>query len=325
MLVRDFVFQTLPTPSCHASTLAETTLAGTLPGTTQRGMVASWFGGAEEGARDVGIWLAHRMNEGAGWTKPERVAYSGEVPCWNPVLHQLKAGPLLLFYRMGPSPQTWTAYLRRSMDGGKSWSAPEMLPAGVQGPVKNKPHELPNGTLLCPSSTESHDCWGGWVDISPDGGRSWTKHGPIQVPGRFDLIQPTLVQDGSTVVALARTRGLKHVARAVSRDQGRTWGHASLVDLPHPGSGIDAVRLADGRVVLVYNHTASGRSPLNLAVSGDLGQTWTPGPVLESEPGEYSYPAIIQAADGSIHITYTWKRQKVRYVRLLPGDLPQPV
>jgi predicted neuraminidase len=88
-----------------------------------------------------------------------------------------------------------------------------------------------------------------------------------------------------------------------------------LIGLPNPNSGIDAVTLADGRHLLVYNHTARGRSPLNVAMSAD-GNVWKAACVLESEPGEYSYPAVIQTADGLVHVTYTWKRQRIRHVVL---------
>jgi predicted neuraminidase len=76
---------------------------------------------------------------------------------------------------------------------------------------------------------------------------------------------------------------------------------------------------------LVYNHTASGRSPLNVAVSSD-GKAWQAALALETEPGEYSYPAVIQTSDGLVHVTYTWKRTRVRHVVLDPTRLePKPL
>ena len=78
--------------------------------------------------------------------------------------------------------------------------------------------------------------------------------------------------------------------------------------------------LADGRHLLVYNHTKRGRSPLNVSVSKD-GKTWQAALVLEDQPGEYSYPAMIQTADGLVHITYTWKRERVKHVVVDPARL----
>ena len=94
----------------------------------------------------------------------------------------------------------------------------------------------------------------------------------------------------------------------------------TLTALPNPSSGTDAVTLQDGRHLLIYNHTPKGRSPLNLALSADA-KTWQAALVLESNPGEYSYPAIIQTRDGLVHATYTWKRQKVKHVVIDPAKL----
>ena len=94
--------------------------------------------------------------------------------------------------------------------------------------------------------------------------------------------------------------------------------------LPNPNAGTDAVTLRDGRQLLVYNHTTrrgqfpSGRNMLNVAVSTD-GAQWTTILTLEKQQGEYSYPAVIQAADGHVHITYTYQRQSIKHVVLDPS------
>lgn len=96
--------------------------------------------------------------------------------------------------------------------------------------------------------------------------------------------------------------------------------------LPNPNSGTDAVTLADGRQLLVYNHTLkrapypSGRSMLNVAISTD-GQKWNPVLTLEQQRGEFSYPAVIQTRDGLVPITYTWKRETIQHVVLEPAAL----
>ena len=323
MIRQEFIYQQAPFPSCHAATLAEVPPTGA---TGRSALVAAWFGGTEEGAADVAIWLSRR--EGGGWSPPVKVAEAEGVPCWNPVLHHTRSGVLLLFYKLGPSPQTWTGALIRSVDGGRTWSTPEQLPAGILGAIKNKPLELPDGTLVCGSSVESYGAWGCWVERTPDGGKTWTKHGPISLPGNpYGIIQPavfgTVDGPGIHLGMLCRVRGVPRMVRATSDDSGRTWSVAATIELPQNNSGLDAVSLKDGRVVLIYNHTTTGRSPLNLAVSGDLGRTWKPGPVLEEAEGEYSYPAIIQGADETIHAAYTWKRQRIRYATLSPRDLPE--
>jgi len=309
----EFVFDQAPFPSCHAATIVDT---------GRTGLVCAWFGGEQEGARDVAIWLAHR--ERGRWSPPRKVAEAPGVPCWNPVLHVCGNGPLLLFYKAGPSPQTWTGYVQRSTDAGRMWSAPDQLPAGILGPIKNKPFELRSGALVCGSSVESYRAWGCWVEITSDQGRTWTKHGPINQPGHlYGSIQPTVFggPDGRLAM-LCRTRDVHRVVRATSNDSGRTWSPLMEIDLPQNNSGLDAVRLADGRVVLIFNNTATGRTPLSTAVSADMGQTWKFGPPLETEPGEYSYPAVIQDRDGSIQVAYTWNRKRIRVATLTPDELP---
>lgn len=308
----EFLYEQASFPSCHASTLAE--LSG-------GGLIAAWFGGSDEGNDDVGIWVARQ--EDKGWSKPTEVA-TGVVgdkrhPCWNPVLFQPAEGPLLLFYKVGPSPSTWWGMLMRSADRGKSWSRGERLPNGILGPIKNKPVALEQGTLLCPSSSE-HDGWRVHMESTPDAGKTWTKTEALNDGKEFGAIQPTVLNwPGPDIQLLCRSRQ-KLIAEVWSRDGGQTWGPMRATALPNPSAGLDGVMLQDGRAALVYNHTSNGRSPLNVAVSKD-GKEWEAGVVLEREPGEYSYPAVIQSRDGKVHVTYTWKRERIKHAVLDPAKL----
>lgn len=105
-----------------------------------------------------------------------------------------------------------------------------------------------------------------------------------------------------------------------------TWSEMTATTLPNPSSGIDAVTLRDGRHLLVYNHTVRGgpsprgREMLNVAVTRD-GVEWKAALLLENEKGEFSYPAVIQTADGKVHITYTHRRRKVKHVVVDPAKL----
>jgi predicted neuraminidase len=179
--------------------------------------------------------------------------------------------------------------------------------------------------LLCPSSTE-HAGWRIHFERSSDGGRTWQATPSLNDGKEISAIQPSiLIHENGKLQAVGRSRQGK-LFEIWSDDSGRTWGKMSLTAMPNPNSGIDAVTLADGRHLLVYNHTARGRTPLNAAVSAD-GKIWKAALVLESEPGEYSYPAVIQTADGLVHVTYTWKRQRIKHVvldpkRLLLRDMP---
>jgi predicted neuraminidase len=318
-LVRsEFIFETASFPSAHASTIVE----------IEGGLVASWFGGTREGAADVGIWVSRHT--GGKWTAPVEVATGQQAdgkrhPCWNPVLFAMPDGNVTLFYKVGPSPQTWWGMVRTSHDGGRTWSDERRLPDGVLGPIKNKPVRLPDGTLLSPSSTETPGRPSKWrihFERSTDAGRTWTV---VRVPepadgASIDAIQPSILTHSPLrLQALGRTRS-QRVFESWSEDGGKSWTPTTLTALPNPSAGTDAVTLRDGRHLIVYNHTAKGRSPLNVAISRD-GKLWEAAVVLESEPGEYSYPAVIQAADGLVHVTYTWKRQRVKHVVIDPKRL----
>ncbi len=315
---QEFVFTEAPFQQCHASTIVN----------TSAGVVVAWFGGTEEGADDVGIWVSRHKG---GWTDPVEVAngiqHRGKrYPCWNPVLYQVPHGPLMLFYKVGSHPSRWWGELMVSYDGGRVWTQPRRLPEGIFGPIYNKPVLLSDGALLCGSSTE-HDGWRVHFEITRDWGTSWERFGPVEDREQFDAIQPTILSHpNGRLQALCRSREGR-ITTTSSQDGGETWGTMVATDLPNPNSGIDGVTLFDGRHLLVYNHTLrdegspSDREMLNVAISED-GQTWRRTLTLENEANsEFSYPAVIQSDDGLVHITYTWKRQHIKHVVLNPEQL----
>jgi len=308
-----FIYETAPFPSCHASTIED----------TGRGLVAAWFGGTAEKNPDVGIWVSR--HDGKKWSPPVEVANGVQPdgrtrhPTWNPVLFQPKNGPLLLFYKDGPSPSRWWGMLMQSSDGGRTWSKPRRLPDGILGPIKNKPVLLADGTLLCPSSSE-HDGWRVHMEMTRDLGATWTKTAALNDGKEFGAIQPAILfHPGNRLQTLCRSRQGR-VTESWSEDGGNTWSAMKATSLPNPNSGLDAVTLRDGRHLLVYNPVARGRTPLVVAVSHD-GAAWRTVVTLEEQPGEYSYPAIIQGRDGRVHVTYTWKRERIKHWVLDPAKL----
>lgn len=258
---------------------------------------------------------------------------------------------LWLFYKIGPSVPAWTGVSLTSQDGGRSWSAPVMLPAGLIGPAKNKPITLSNGDILCGTSSETWRSWVCWVEASSDGGRTWTRRGPIVAPGSAayeagaeqvvsavwdpasdmlvlpqgfpGVIQPTLWEyaPGRVKMLMRATQRVGSVCVAQSDDHGRTWTPAERLLMPNPNSGLDAVRLRDARIVLACNPVRQDRTPLSLLVSADNGATWPRRLDLETGPGEYSYPSIIQAHDGRIHVVATHRRVQIFHYVLDPRDL----
>jgi predicted neuraminidase len=320
-----------PTPQCHASTIVE----------TPSGLVVAFFAGTHERNPDVGIRVT-RLVDGK-WTRPVEVANGVEspsvrYPTWNPVLFLPESGPLMLFYKVGPDPRSWWGMVMTSDDDGKTWSKPVKLGKDdkighLLGPIKNKPVQLEDGTIICPSSTEERLDdgelrWRVHFEITRDLGKTWEVVGPINDGITFDAIQPSILfYPGGRMQALCRTRE-DVVAQAWSNDQGRTWSEMTATMLPNPNSGTDAVTLQDGRQLLVYNHTTKegdepkDRNMLNVALSDD-GENWTPVMTLENEPIQagYSYPAVIQTSDGLVHITYTYARESIKYVVLDPEKL----
>ena len=321
IVLSEFVFEKAPFAQCHASTIAE----------TEHGMVAAWFGGTKESEPDVSIWLSrHGRN---GWLPVEKVADGSElsgrqVACWNPVLFQPKSGPLMLFYKVGDDEPEWWGEYKTSNNGGKTWSKPIRLPDGFLGPIKNKPIQLPDGSILSPSSIEYHagknrrkEVWQVHLELSRDMGKTWQKIGPLNDGRDFNVIQPSiLIYPNRKMQILCRTEYAGHIYEAWSDDMGKTWSKMGPIELPNPDAGTDAVMLNDGRALLVYNHSTSegrDRELLNVAVSDD-GRKWHAALALENQEGEYSYPAVIQTSDGLVHITYTWKRKRIKHVVLDP-------
>ncbi|MFT6179913.1 MAG: putative neuraminidase [Akkermansiaceae bacterium] len=325
-----------PTKECHASTIVE----------TPSGLVAAWFAGTHERHEDVGVWVSRQVD--GSWTAPTEVvngvqSQNKRYPCWNPVLFQPKEGPLLLFYKVGPSPSTWWGMLTTSHDGGKTWTWPTKLGhhesvGHLLGPVKNKPLQLSDGAILCPSSTEmdvkeGDDQWRVHFEVTRDQGKTWEVIGPINDGVEFDAIQPSILthKNGDLQILCRSRQGV--VTQSWSTDAGKTWREMTASGLPNPSAGTDALTLADGRHLIVYNHTTRktlipGRRMLNVAISDD-GKDWKPVVTLERTPKsanssrsvEYSYPAVIQSKDGKVHITYTYDREGIKHVVLDPAKL----
>jgi predicted neuraminidase len=310
IVLSELVYERAPFPAAHASTIVE----------TREGLVAAWFGGTREGHSDVGIWLSRKA--GAQWSPPVPVADGTQAdgtrhPCWNPVLFLPSQGPLLLFYKVGPSPRAWWGEVRTSEDSGRTWSAAVKLPSGILGPIRAKPVELADGTLLAGSSTEE----AGWVvHMERRAGKAWHRGGPLNDPAEFGAIQPTILVHSTTRLQILCRSQQGVITEAWSEDGGKTWSRMTATTLPNPSAGIDALRLRDGRFLLVYNPSARGRDKLEVAVSPD-GKTWRRGVVLEDAPGEYSYPAMIQSRDGLVHLTYTWRRERIKHVVVDPAKI----
>lgn len=365
----EFVFNDAPHPECHASTIAETAsgalVAAWFGGTAERNAdVGIWFSrlvaervamdstsvpggatGSSESTASRGAPAGRPARPAAigRWSVPVEVANGVQAdgtryPTWNPVLHQPPGedAPLLLFYKVGPSPPEWWGMVMESEDDGRTWSEPRRLPDGILGPIKNKPITLSDGSLLAGSSVENAPeppAWRAHFERSPDLGRTWVRTaslaGATAAGEDFRIIQPTILTLGDgELLAFFRSKQSR-IAASRSADRGLTWGPIFATGLPNPDAGVDGVTLADGRHLLVYNHKvrvdgawAGSRSRLNVALSDD-GDAWDAALMLEDQDGEYSYPAVIQTGDGLVHVTYTHRRTRIRHVVLDPAELPR--
>jgi predicted neuraminidase len=334
LIKKEFIFVHAPFPSCHASTI-EQVPSGEL--------VAAWFGGTVENHPDCSIWFSRTEN--GKWTPPVKIREQidkrgNHRPCWNPVLFQPKNGPLILFYKVtevddanDTTHYRWRGERQLSFDEGKTWTGRIRFAKELIGPSKNKPIQLDDGTILCASNFKigNHDSS---VTTTKDYGVTWTTSEPLNIAkteggstqGSFLRYSDNRLQ----MICRNNTSGSGNLRQFWSEDNGKTWSKMSDLNLPNPNSGTDAVTLNDGRQLLIYNHShqadknnnvqGKGRSVLNLAVSKD-GVQWNAVCVLEDQKGEYSYPAIIQTKDGSVHIVYTWLRKLIKHVVIDPQKI----
>ena len=312
----EMVFNAPPFKQCHASTLVEVS-----PGK----ILLACFGGSAEGKNDVDIWLSTIDENGIAVPQPVANGIVNDTlrfPTWNPVLFKSREGTTFLFYKVGPNPREWWGMVKTSSDNGQSWSAAQRLPNGILGPIKNKPIQLADGTILSPSSMEvTEDRWTAHIEKSIDGGKTWTLI-PIDDGSEYDVIQPSILVYGNDRLQVLCRSKQGSVMESWSVNGGDHWTKLRKTHLLNPNSGTDAVTLKDGTQLIVYNPDVpgkdwfNGRGKLRVASSVD-GKKWKDVAILEDgNQEEFSYPAIIQTSDGLVHITYTYDRKNVKHVVL---------
>ena len=257
-------------------------------------LVVAWFAGAHEGADDVRIVVATGSVDGD--VDSPRVLFPESAVChWNPVLARgpslgapAASQPLWLWFKRGPSIQSWTTYVTTSADDGRTWADPVEFapggPPGGRGPVRHPPVEY-RGAWVAPGSVECWDeppRWDCFVDVWD--GSAWRQvtvpldHTSLRGAG---CIQPSLWVTGAGELAMLCRSTAGAAYRSVTRDP-YAWPPLTPVGLPNNNSGLSVVALASGRLVCAHNPGTDdwgARCPLVLSTSDDDGLTWTVGVV----------------------------------------------
>ena len=149
-------------------------------------------------------------------------------------------------------------------------------------------------------------------------GLSWEEY---EMKGSNYLVQPSVVRplpNNRTLMSFFRDKRAEHIYQAVSSDDGGTWSKPEPTKFPNNDAAIQARVLMNQHVVLVYNPTTHDRHPIRISLSEDGGKTWPHYRDLETGSGpEYSYPCILQTSDGYIHVTYTYNRETIKYVKFM--------
>lgn len=309
--------------------------ASTLIPLKDGGVLVAWFEGSREGAPDVAIRGACRID---GVWQPVRTfaKVNPDSPHWNPVLRRADDGRLELFFKVGRNCSDWRTYVQESRDEGASWSTPRELVFGEvrggRGPVKNKCLRLKSGRWLAPASREI-GVWRAFADISDDDGRTWRAGAEMPVPtlggeSKFGVIQPSFWEDSKGDVHALLRSNEGHVWRADSKDAGETWCEVYSTGLENLNSGLDCLKASDGNLYLVFNGYTNGkngwghRNHLELRVSKDNGTTWALVRVLaddvvrqpDGRGTEFSYPAVVEVRPRVLGVSFTWNRRRIRYV-----------
>lgn len=308
----ELIFDHIPgAPVHHCSSITEA---------ANGDILVIWYGGSYESSDDQVIFISRRPKGSHEWTKPRVILRSPGKPPGNAVVFtDARKRVWLVWGRMeGEQPMVrgtgWDAcrlFFRTSDDNGNTWTGDKPFFHDTLGWLpRNLTMQLRDGTLILPISDERN---GGGVDLSfflstKDNGETWTKSGMMR-GGE----QPTFIErnDGSL---LAYLRVRPKIVAAESQDGGRTWTHPAPTQWHNPDAGISMRKLADGHVLLVFNNESDARTPLHIARSTDDGKNWSEPLKLESDPGEYSYPSVLQTADGIIHVIYTFRRYSIKHI-----------
>ena len=198
-----------PTPSNHASYLME--IEG-------GDLLCAWFGGTMEGTADISIYLSHYDNVRGLWSAAVKMSDDPARSEQNPALFRHPSGELWLIWtaQVGADQGTALVRIRRSADGGATWSPPASLFARPGTFVRHAPVVNPEGLLLLPVwHSNMRNAFGddeSLVQVSADGGRSWEA---VAVPESRGCVHMDILENCR--VAFFRRRQAEASRRALTR------------------------------------------------------------------------------------------------------------
>jgi predicted neuraminidase len=200
--------------------------------------------------------------------------------------------------------------MKQSEDRGETWSGVKMIDSKWGNVPRCKPIRAHNGEVLF---GVEYDDGNSRIWRSGDDAHSWEMWGRIS--GSKNQ-HPALVErtDGSFLALLRPCGGPGRILQSVSADGARGWSPAEISELTSPFAGLDAVRLQDGRFVVLYNSNPKARNPLTISVSKDEGRTWPVKRDLVIGEGQFHYPAVIQDRESRLQVTFTNNRKTIDHV-----------
>lgn len=294
-------------------------------------LMAVWFGGTREGAADVALFTATFDAAAGTWSPPARIMDREQAQrdlgrpirkVGNAVIFPDRDGTLWLVY-VTVTFGGWSGSalnVASSRDLGRTWSASRRLTVNpffnLSSLVRNKPVYADDGRIGLPVYHELATTYAQMLWLTPGPEGRVANFSARSLLGQRGVIQPAVVPTATGAVMALRDHGPQRLLRiARSDDRGWNWSAPAAGELPNPDAATDMIRLRDGRLLLAYNHASAGRANLRLATSRDDGRTWSPGPMVEDAAGlEFSYPSLSEDARGRVHLTYTWKRERIKHV-----------
>ena len=307
-----------PHAKSHSATLAER---------PDGSLLAAWYAGSGEGARDVAIYLARRPPGGV-WSEPapvitrERVTRElrrNVISLGNPLLLDDGSGRLGLLF-VSISAGRWSGSsmnITWSEDGGETWTPVRNITmnplANLSSLPRNPPAPLVGGGWAVPIYEEFLGKFPEILWIQPRG-NGWAA-AVSRVEGGVYVLQSSLVPLAKERAAsfFRDFRPARWMSAAWSEDAGRTWTSPAPTALPNRDSGLCAIRLSDGDLLCAYNDISPGkRENLRLALSEDEGRTWKTVATIAEESGqEFSYPYLIRGAEGMIRMVYSARQTQI--------------